>query len=163
MGLLKIPGADLRRWNMRGDTEHWHTRAVAVEEAIDEMKIPGSAATGADGKLPREMRLGTCRKGSHFLVPDMDPFDLPLATKRVGEPVETVADNAVDPLDTCCDEYVRKLIRDGLCQGSILSIAKLLQLRAAKLPKRGLDTIRCIIRRYATRHVRLKRFCKRST
>ena len=61
---------------------------------------------------------------SSFLV-DYPFADLSLATKRVGEPVETVTNNAVDPIDTCCDEYVRKLIRDGLCQGSVLSIARL--------------------------------------
>ena len=61
---------------------------------------------------------------SSFLV-DYPFADLSLATKRVGEPVETVTNNAVDPLDTCCDEYVRKLIRDGLCHGSVLSIARL--------------------------------------
>jgi RNA:NAD 2'-phosphotransferase (TPT1/KptA family) len=40
----------------------------------------------------------------------MNPFDLALAAQRVGQPVETVADDAVNALDARRDENVGKLI-----------------------------------------------------
>jgi hypothetical protein len=59
------------------------------------------------------MRLGTRRESHDLLVPDMDPFDLALAAQRVGQPVQAVADNAINPLDAVRDEDFRKLVRDG--------------------------------------------------
>jgi hypothetical protein len=40
----------------------------------------------------------------------MDPLDLALAAKRVRQPIETIADNAINPLNTSCGEDFRKLI-----------------------------------------------------
>ena len=45
------------------------------------------------------MRLGTGREGRDLLVSDVDPLDLALSSQRIGQPVEAVADDAVDPLD----------------------------------------------------------------
>jgi hypothetical protein len=42
-------------------------------------------------------------------VPDMDPLDLALAAKRVRQPVETIADNAIDSLGARRDEDSREL------------------------------------------------------
>src|SRR5262245_20633761 len=111
MRLLKIAGADFRRWNLRRDSQHRHARAVAVEQAVDEMQIARSAAAGADRELTREMGLATGGKRRDLLVPDMNPFDLALAAERVGQPIETVANDAVDPFDSGRDENFGKLIR----------------------------------------------------
>ena len=110
MGFLEIACADLGRRDLRSDGEHGHPRAVAVEQAVDEMEVAGTAAAGADGELARQMRLGARREGRDLLVSDMDPFDLALAAKRVGQPVQAVANNAVDPLDANRGEYIRELI-----------------------------------------------------
>src|SRR6267378_5903757 len=74
------------------------------------MQIAGAAAAGADGKLTRQMGLGTRREGRDLLVPDMHPFDVTLAAQRVSEPVEAIADDAVNPLHAGCGEYLHKLI-----------------------------------------------------
>jgi hypothetical protein len=79
MRFLEVPGADLGRGNLRGNGEHGHTRSVAVKEAIDKMQIARSAAA-ADREITRKMRLRTRSKGRDLLVPDMNPFDLFLAT-----------------------------------------------------------------------------------
>ena len=122
MRLLEIAGADLGRWDLRGDGEHRHARAVTIEQAVDEMQIARPAAAGADGELTRQMRLGAGRERRDLLVPDMDPLDLALPANRVGQPVQAVADNAIDPLDTGCDEDFRELISDRLCHDrSLLS------------------------------------------
>ena len=59
------------------------------------------------------MRLGTRREGRDLLVPDVDPLDLALAPQRVGQPIQAVADDAVDPLHARCGENLRELVRDG--------------------------------------------------
>jgi hypothetical protein len=83
------------------------------------MEIAGSAAARGDGKFTGEVRLGTCCEGSGLLVPDVDPFDLALAAKRVGQPVQAVANDAINPLDASCGEQVRKLVRYSPCPNSI--------------------------------------------
>ena len=62
--------------------EHRHARAVAIEEAVDEVQIARAAAAGADGELARQMRLGARRERGDLLVPDMNPLDLALPAKR---------------------------------------------------------------------------------
>lgn len=113
VGFLEIAGADFGRRYLRSDGEYGHPRAVAVEQAVDEVKIARPAAAGADGELTRQMRLGTRREGRDLLMPDVNPFDLGLAAKRVGQPVQAVANNAINPLDAGRDEDFRKLVRDG--------------------------------------------------
>ena len=63
-------------------------------------QIAWTAAAGTNGKLTRQMRLGTSREGRDLLVPNMHPLDLVLSPQRVGEAVEAIADNAIDPLDS---------------------------------------------------------------
>ena len=86
---------------------------MAVEQAVDEVEVAWPAATGADGEFTCQMRFGARREGRDFLVPDMNPFDLALAAKRVGQPVQAIADNAINPLDPRCGENLRELVRDG--------------------------------------------------
>jgi hypothetical protein len=68
------------------------------------------------------MRLGASRKGCDLLVPHMNPFDLSLAADRIGQPIQAVADDAVDPLDAGCDEHFSELICYGFCHSYLLSI-----------------------------------------
>ncbi len=44
------------------------------------MQVPGSTAAGADRKLAAEMGFAGGGKSRRLLVPDMNPFDLTLAT-----------------------------------------------------------------------------------
>src|SRR5580658_8674301 len=85
---------------------------MTVEQSVDQMQIARSAAAGADREITREMRLRTCCKGRDLLVPDMNPFDLSLATKRVCQTIEAIADDAIDALDAGRCEHFRKLICD---------------------------------------------------
>src|SRR5215510_10652140 len=113
--LLEIARGDFRRRDLCRDGQHWQARPVAVEQAVDEMQIAWSAAAGADGKLTREMRLAGSGKRRDLLVPHMNPSDLALMAQRVGEPVETVADDSINALHSRCGENLNKLIRDPLC------------------------------------------------
>ena len=78
------------------------------------MEVAGPATAGTDGQFAGEVSFACGRKGGGLLVPDMDPFDLALASQRVGQPIETVADDAIDPTDTRDRKNVSKLIRYGL-------------------------------------------------
>ena len=102
---------------MRGDAEHGNARAVAVEQAVDEVQIARPAAAGADRELTRQMRLGAGREGGDLLVPDMDPLDLPLAAYRVRQAVQAVADDAVNPFDACGGEGLSELLCNCVCHG----------------------------------------------
>jgi hypothetical protein len=113
MGLLEIAAADLGRGDLRGDAEHGDAGAVTVEQTVDEVQVAGSAAAGANSELTRQMRLGAGRERRDLLMPDMDPLDLPLSADGVGQPVQAVADNAVDPLDTRSGESLRELVCNG--------------------------------------------------
>ena len=112
MGLLEISGADLGRRNLGRNRKHRHPRAVAVEQAVDEVQIAGPATASANGELARQMRLGASREGGDLLVPDMDPLDFALSSQGVGKAVEAIADNAIDPFDACYGEGLHKLISD---------------------------------------------------
>jgi hypothetical protein len=48
---LEVPAADFLRWNLRGDGQNGHTASMGVIEAIDEVKVARSTATGADREL----------------------------------------------------------------------------------------------------------------
>jgi hypothetical protein len=111
MRLLEIAGADLARWDLRGDGENGHAGAMTVEQAIDEMQITGSATARADRKITSEVGVRARREGRDFLMPDMDPFDLALATDHIGQAVEAVPDDAVNPFDSGCYERFRELFR----------------------------------------------------
>ena len=84
MRLLEISGADFGRRDLRRNGKHRHARAVAIEQAVDEVQVAGPAAAGADRELARQMRFGTGRESGDLLVPDMDPFDLALPADRIG-------------------------------------------------------------------------------
>src|ERR1700748_308593 len=60
------------------------------------------------------MRFGTRGESRHLFMPHMDPFNLALAPKRVGQPVQTIADNAVNSFDAGRGKGFGELIGDGL-------------------------------------------------
>ncbi len=113
VGLLEVAGADLGRGNVRRDRQHGQARAMAVEQPVDEVQIARPAAAGADRQGVGQMGLGPGREGGHLLVTHVNPFDLALATDRVGQAVQAVADDAVDALNPGGGEGFGELIGDG--------------------------------------------------
>ena len=57
------------------------------------------------------MRLGACGKGGHVFVPRVQPLDAAMAAQRVGEAVEAVADNALNPLPVGRGQHLNHLVR----------------------------------------------------
>ena len=102
---------------------------MTVVQPVDQVKIAGSAAAGADDEAPGEVSLRAGCEGRHFLVPHVYPFDLALAPQRVRDAVETVADDAVHALDAGARENLDELIRDR--SGHHVLLAMRLGARAA--------------------------------
>ena len=119
MSFLKVAGADLGRRNLRRDREHRHARPVAVEESVDQVQVTWPATAGANREFARQMRLGARGESGDLLVSDVHPFDLALAADRIGQTIQAIADNAVDPLDAGRREDLRELIGYGLRHPSL--------------------------------------------
>jgi hypothetical protein len=96
MGRLEIVDADLAAGDMRGDRQHRHATALAVEQPVDQVQIARPAAARAYRELAGQMRLGAGGKRRAFLVPDVNPVDLAGAAQRVGEAVQRIADDAIE-------------------------------------------------------------------
>ena len=96
--LLEIVAADLAARDVGCDGQARHAVAVAVEQAVDQVHVAGPATAGADGEFAGQVGLGASREGAGLLVAHMDPVDLLHAAKRIGEAVQGVPGDAVDPL-----------------------------------------------------------------
>ena len=74
--LLKIAASDLMAWNLRGNRKDRHTIAVAIEEAIDEVKVAGAATARTHGDVSSEVGFRAGGERSYLFMPHMEPFDL---------------------------------------------------------------------------------------
>jgi hypothetical protein len=100
---LKIVDADFRAWDMRSDSKNWNTAALAVEQAVDEVQIPRTAASTTDRELPGEMSLGASGESRAFLMPHMNPFNRAIPAQGVRESIERIPNHAVHTLHSRID------------------------------------------------------------
>jgi hypothetical protein len=70
--------------DLRRNRKHRHAIAMAIEEAIDEVKIPRAATTCAHRNIPGKMSLGAGGKRGHLFMPYMHPLDLFTFTDDLG-------------------------------------------------------------------------------
>ncbi len=114
MRFLEIAGPDFRRGNMGGNGQHRNARAVAVEQAVNEVKVPRPAAPRANREIAGEMSLSTGSEGSDLFVPDQNPLDGVMTPDRIGEGIEAVADDPEDPPNAGVRQPLHQLIGDGV-------------------------------------------------
>jgi hypothetical protein len=76
MGLLKVAASDLMTRDLRGNRKYRHPIPMAIEEAIDEVKVARTATTCAHRNLPCKMRLRAGSKRGYLFVPYVQPLDL---------------------------------------------------------------------------------------
>src|SRR6202011_5924277 len=76
VSLLKVSAANLSTRNMCGNSEYWNTVALTIVKAIDQMHVPGPAATGAQRQFPREMRFRARSKSRHLFMPHVHPINI---------------------------------------------------------------------------------------
>jgi hypothetical protein len=76
MRLLKVAASDLMTRDLRRNRKYRYAISMAIEEAIDEVKVARAATTCAHRNLPGKMSLGAGGKRGHLFMPYMQPFDL---------------------------------------------------------------------------------------
>src|SRR4051812_34667077 len=99
MGLLKVAGPDLGGRDMCRDRDNRDPGTVAVEQAVDQVQIAGSAATGTNGEVAGQVRIRAGGEGSPLLVSDVQPRNLAVPAQAVREPIQAVAHNSINPSD----------------------------------------------------------------
>jgi hypothetical protein len=116
--LLKVAASDLMAWNLRSDRKDWHTIAVAIEQAIDEMKVAGTATARTDRKFSGKVGFSASSERRYLLVPRVQPFDLALAADHICESIQAVADDAVNSLYACIHQSLDEDVGYCLCHVS---------------------------------------------
>jgi hypothetical protein len=88
MRFLKIAASDLIAGNLRRNRKHRHPVPLAIEQAVDEMKIARSATPRAHCDLAGEVGLRSGGKRGGLFMPHMQPFNLLGSPDHVGQPVQ---------------------------------------------------------------------------
>jgi hypothetical protein len=57
---------------------------MSIEEAVDQVKVAGAAATRAGREFPAQLSLCASRKRGSFFVAHVDPFQLLIEPQRIG-------------------------------------------------------------------------------
>ncbi len=90
------------------------------------MQVARAARARADREFAGDLRLGASREGRRFFVPRVHPADRTVTLQRVRDAVQTIAHQAVDPLDA--DPFQRSdheignvARRHAMCLSNVLS------------------------------------------
>src|SRR5258707_4217257 len=95
---LEIIDSDFATGDVGGDCQNRYAIALAVEQAVDQMKVAGTAAAGAHRKAAGKMSFSSRCKCSGLFMTHVDPFDRLSSPQRVGKAIERVANHSVDTL-----------------------------------------------------------------
>src|SRR5207247_7311622 len=107
--------------DLRGNGENRYAVTVAVVQPVDQVQVTRAAAAGADSETPGEVRLGARGEGRSLLVSRVDPSKLVLSPDGIGDPVERVSRDPVDPRDLPANEGIYKQFRDRLLPHGVRS------------------------------------------
>ena len=101
MGLLEVPRTDLRRRDVRGDSNDRHARPMTVEESVEQVQVVGPTTSRTDGEPTGEIRVGAGGECRHLFVPDVQPIDSAMAPQCVGKAVQAIANDPVNASNPC--------------------------------------------------------------
>jgi hypothetical protein len=99
VGLLEVSAANFIARDLRRDGEDRNPAAVTVVESVNQVQISGTAAPGANRQPSGEMRIRARGEGRRFFMPQMNPIQLFGCSNRVGNAIERVAGDTVNPPD----------------------------------------------------------------
>lgn len=85
---------------------------MGVIQAVDQVQVTRAAASGADGEASGELRLGSGGECGRLLVTHVHPLERAALPNLIGNRIEAVPDDAVDPLHTGIDERANELTSD---------------------------------------------------
>ncbi len=118
--LLEIARANLGRWYVGRDRQHRHATAMAVEEAVDQVQISGTAGSCTNRELTGEVRFGTGREGPCLFIAHMHPTNPALPAQRISDAIEAVAHHAVYALNARDCERLGNLVCNCLAHDCFL-------------------------------------------
>jgi hypothetical protein len=121
MGFLKVPKANLSRWNMRRDSEHRNVIAVAIEKTIDQVQIARPATARAHGKPACCSGIGAGSKCRDLFMACVHPADRIHSIEAVGKTVQAVTGHSPDTLNTGSRQGLRQMIGDRSTHDVFLS------------------------------------------
>jgi hypothetical protein len=104
MRLLEIAAADLVTWDVGGDREHRHPATVRVKQTVDQMEVPRATAGGADREFPGHRRLTRRGERRRLFVTNVLPDDIAVAAQCIGEAIDRISRQPIDPADPGCLE-----------------------------------------------------------
>src|SRR5258706_9929018 len=100
MSCLEIIDSDFAAGDVGGDCQNRHAIALAVEQAVDQMKVAWTAAPRTYSKASGKMGFSPRCKCRSLLVAHMDPVDRLSLPQCIGETVERVSDHSIVALYT---------------------------------------------------------------
>src|SRR5258705_955251 len=96
MRRLEIIDADFAAGDVGSDCQNRHAIALAVEQAVDQVKVSWAAAPGAHSEVSGKMSFGARGKSRGLFVPHVNPVDRLSPPQRVCNAVERGSDDSVD-------------------------------------------------------------------
>jgi hypothetical protein len=75
MSCLEIIDSDFATGDVGGDCQNRYAIALAVEQAIDQMKVAGTTAAGSHRKASGKVSFSPRRKSCGLLMPQVNPID----------------------------------------------------------------------------------------
>src|SRR5258705_4371472 len=93
-----IIDSDFAAGDVGGDCQNRHAIALAVEQAVDQMKVAWTAAPGTYRKAPGKMSFSSRCKCSGLFMTHVNPVDRLSSPQRVCQAIERVANDSLDTL-----------------------------------------------------------------
>jgi hypothetical protein len=112
IGLLEVAAADFLAGYLGGDGQHRDAAAMAVVEAVDQVQVARTAASGAHRDFPGELAFRPRREGRRLLVAHVHPLDLFVLANRIRYAVQRVAGQTIDTFHAGLDQRIDKDLRD---------------------------------------------------
>jgi hypothetical protein len=106
MCLLEVATPDLAAGNVGRDREDRDSAPMRIVESIDQMEIPGPAASRTHRQTSRQVRLSSGSKCRRLFVSHGNPPDIGSLTNAIGDAIEGVAGHSIDSLDPSKDQRV---------------------------------------------------------
>jgi hypothetical protein len=121
MRRLEVIDTDLAARDVCGDRKDGHIVAVGIVQAVDQVKVSWTTASGANSELPSEVGFGASGERGTFFVPNVYPLYGFQSTQGIGEPVQRIAHNTVYSFNTGLDERIRHVVGCGPTHHSVLA------------------------------------------
>src|ERR1700739_252760 len=102
VGFLKITAANFAARDLSCEREHWNAAAREIIKTVDQRQIAGAATPRASRQSSSKMSFCPGREGGRLFVAHVNPLNLLLPSNRVGNSVEGIAGNSVDPFHAGC-------------------------------------------------------------